>query len=219
LFLSKKPSPPPKNNNNNNNNNNNRKLAGRVVEGNILSSRALARILPAFLFQRAPWHAARTPAESAPAAAAALAAAAGAPAAAAALLPPPPPGAPAGTRQLVAAASAFGNCVSLPLVVLGALLPMTGVVAGGSNPYETAAAYVSLYALGWSPMLWTLGGRKSSGLFFSFFERDRGREGKEAEEKNSSFSLTSFFLLLLLSFFFSFFLSSSSKKTQRKQLT
>ena len=133
------------------------RLAGRVVEGNVFSSRALARILPAFLFRGAPWHAAKTPAESAPAAAAALAAAAGAPAAAAALLPPPPAGAPAGTRQLVAAASAFGNCVSLPLVVLGALLPTVGV-GGGGSPYETAAAYVSLYALGWSPMLWTLGG-------------------------------------------------------------
>ena len=68
------------------------------------------------------------------------------------------------TRQLVAAASAFGNCVSLPLVVLGALLPSTaaasaaGGLGGGGSPYETAAASVSLYALGWSPMLWTLGG-------------------------------------------------------------
>ena len=38
-------------------------MAGRVVEGNVFSSRALAKILPPFLFQKAPWHAAKAPAE------------------------------------------------------------------------------------------------------------------------------------------------------------
>ena len=97
----------------------------------------------------------------------------------------------------MAAASAFGNCVSLPLVVLGALLPSAGGGGVAGSPYETAAAYVSLYALGWSPMLWTLGGmreREDTGpfLFSIFAEREgdgeregEGRRGREVGRKIS----------------------------------
>ena len=113
-------------------------IAGRVAEGRFS------------LFPRRAWHAAANPAPSAPAAAAAVAAATGAPGAAGALLPPPPPGSVRGTRALVTAAASFGNAVSLPLALLAAVLP-------DAVARDAAAAYVSLYALGWSPLLWTAG--------------------------------------------------------------
>jgi len=112
-------------------------VAGRVADGSLFR-------------RRSAWHAVAAPAASARAAAAALARAAGAPAAAPALLPPPArPPTPPGGRQLVTCACAFGNAVSLPLVLLAALLPPPA--------FRAAAAYVSLYALGWSPLLWTAG--------------------------------------------------------------
>ena len=121
-------------------------LAGAAAEG-VLGARAQAALARA---RGAGWHAVARPAPSAGAAASALAAAAGAPAATGALGPPPPPGR-AGTAALVTACSSFGNAVTLPTCLLSALL------LPGSPASDAAAAYVALYAAGWSPLLWTVG--------------------------------------------------------------
>ncbi|MCO5597618.1 hypothetical protein L7F22_051699 [Adiantum nelumboides] len=52
-------------------------------------------------------------------------------------------------RALLTAASAFGNTVTLPLVFLSGML--------SQSDYSTAAGYLALYMVGWSPCLWTLG--------------------------------------------------------------
>lgn len=56
-----------------------------------------------------------------------------------------------GTPEVVAALSACGNAVTIPTCLLAALLP------AGSAEADAAAAYVALYAAGWSPLLWTVG--------------------------------------------------------------
>ncbi|KAK9839222.1 hypothetical protein WJX81_002161 [Elliptochloris bilobata] len=76
------------------------------------------------------------------------AAAAGVPAAAGALLARPPP-AQAGAQEMTAAACAFGNSLTLPLVFLAALLPAAA--------YERAVGYTALFLMGWSPLLWSVG--------------------------------------------------------------
>lgn len=50
---------------------------------------------------------------------------------------------------LITAACAFGNTVTLPLVFLNGVLPR--------EDYSSAAGYLALYVVGWSPCLWTLG--------------------------------------------------------------
>ncbi|KAJ7198656.1 hypothetical protein O6H91_Y500600 [Diphasiastrum complanatum] len=52
-------------------------------------------------------------------------------------------------ESLVMAACAFGNSVTLPLVLLSGILP--------SEEISRAAGYLSLYLVGWSPALWTFG--------------------------------------------------------------
>ena len=55
----------------------------------------------------------------------------------------------AGARELTAAACAFGNTLTLPLVFLAALLPAAAC--------ERAVGYTALFLMGWSPLLWSLG--------------------------------------------------------------
>ena len=55
----------------------------------------------------------------------------------------------AGARELTAAACAFGNTLTLPLVFLAALLPAAA--------YERAVGYTALFLMGWSPLLWSVG--------------------------------------------------------------
>lgn len=50
---------------------------------------------------------------------------------------------------LVIAACAFGNTVTLPLVILSGML--------SSNDATTAAGFVALFMVGWSPFLWSYG--------------------------------------------------------------
>lgn len=52
-------------------------------------------------------------------------------------------------EALITAACAFGNCVTLPLVFLNGTLSPTD--------YGTAAGYLALFMVGWSPCLWTVG--------------------------------------------------------------
>ncbi|KAI5066294.1 hypothetical protein GOP47_0018918 [Adiantum capillus-veneris] len=52
-------------------------------------------------------------------------------------------------KALLTAASAFGNTITLPLVFLSGML--------SQSDYSTAAGYLALYTVGWSPCLWTLG--------------------------------------------------------------
>ncbi len=54
-----------------------------------------------------------------------------------------------GARELTAAACAFGNSLTLPLVFLAALLP--------AGAYERAVGYTALFLMGWSPLLWSVG--------------------------------------------------------------
>ena len=54
-----------------------------------------------------------------------------------------------GARELTAAACAFGNSLTLPLVFLAALLPAAA--------FDRAAGYTALFLLGWSPLLWSVG--------------------------------------------------------------
>jgi len=55
----------------------------------------------------------------------------------------------AGARELTAAACAFGNSLTLPLVFLAALLP--------AGAFDRAAGYTALFLVGWSPLLWSVG--------------------------------------------------------------
>ena len=50
---------------------------------------------------------------------------------------------------MTAAACAFGNTLTLPLVFLAALLPAAA--------YERAVGYTALFLMGWSPLLWSVG--------------------------------------------------------------
>lgn len=111
------------------------------------------------------WKPFGTPPRSAAVIAAATASATGVPFAAAALLPRPPPVVP-GLRELVTAASAFGNSFTLPAVFFMTLLP--------PGLSDRAVAYSGLFLLAWSPCLWSVG--------LSLVER--GFEGNQALKEN-----------------------------------
>ena len=65
------------------------------------------------------------------------------------VLPQDPP--PPGMHALVLTACAFGNSLTLPLIMLLTLLPSASVV--------TVTGYMALFLLGWSPLFWTFGFR------------------------------------------------------------
>lgn len=126
-------------------------LAGAVLGAAVwtLTHGGFGRLLRALQ----PWHPTRRPARSAPAVAAALGAALGAPALAAAVAPPTSCaperhflGAPGRTAVLMCA---FGNVSSLPLLFCASVLH--------GDAASLAAGHASLFAAGWSPLLWSLG--------------------------------------------------------------
>jgi hypothetical protein len=108
-----------------------------------------------------PWHGATRPAPAAEAIAGTLALATGVPALAAAVLPSRLAAQPPGAQQhgsygphawrLVVAACAFGNSVTLPLLLLGTQLapPDAAHITG----------LCALFMAGWSPLLWSIAWR------------------------------------------------------------
>lgn len=68
-------------------------------------------------------------------------------------------------EALVIAACAFGNTVTLPLVILSGILP--------SNDANTAAGFVALFMVGWSPLIWSYGYQ----MFTSTYEKSSHLNG------------------------------------------
>jgi predicted permease len=60
---------------------------------------------------------------------------------------------------MVAAACAFGNSLTLPLVFLSSLLPAAA--------YDRAVGYTALFLAAWSPLLWSLGYAQLSSAGFA----------------------------------------------------
>ena len=66
----------------------------------------------------------------------------------------------AGSRQLITAACAFGNSLTLPLAFLAALVPPGAA-------FDRAAGYTALCALAWAPLMWALGHQLLSKAVFT----------------------------------------------------
>lgn len=90
-----------------------------------------------------------------------------------ALLPRPKPVMP-GYRQLVIAASAFGNSFTLPAVFFLSLLP--GPMA------DQAIAYCGLFLLAWSPCLWSLGVALLRNAFSDSGIKSTGKKSAEQDD-------------------------------------
>lgn len=74
-------------------------------------------------------------------------------------------------EALVIAACAFGNTVTLPLVILSGIL--------SSNDASTASGFVALFTVGWSPFLWSYG--------FQMFSSTGGKSSHLNGGKSRSF--------------------------------
>jgi hypothetical protein len=129
-------------------------LLWAVVDGSLL-----AALRSRWARHTQPWHGAERPAPAADAIAASVALAAGVPALAAAVAPPPRTGVQSRSRgvygphawRLVVASCAFGNSVTLPLLLLG------GTLSPSDASHVTGLC--ALFMAGWSPLLWSVAWR------------------------------------------------------------
>lgn len=124
---------------------------------------ALGHVAAAWAVRSAPSK--PTPAQEA--IAASVASTVGAPSIAPALYPEPA-SAPAGMREVVQTACAFGNSLTMPLMFMLSLFPasLAGVATGA----------VALFLLGWSPMFWTLGLSRITGAANAILDETAGSD-------------------------------------------